>query len=77
MVGYYVLFVVILVITALVTLYHKQIVGWLTPVTRWLHDLKFGWLVPIGILFVISFPPVCSSSILSRYYLILCAAVRT
>jgi len=36
--GYYVIFIVILVITALVTLYHKQIVEWLTPVTLWLHE---------------------------------------
>ena len=36
--GYYVIVTVILVITALVTLYHKQIVEWLTPVTLWLHE---------------------------------------
>lgn len=36
--GYYVALVVILVLTALMTLYHKQIVDWLTPVTRWLHE---------------------------------------
>ena len=36
--GYYVAVVIILVITTLVTIYHKQIVDWLTPVTRWLHE---------------------------------------
>lgn len=36
--GYYVALVVILVIVALMTIYHKQIVHWLTPVTRWLHE---------------------------------------
>lgn len=36
--GYYVAFVLIMVITALVTLYHKQIVEWLTPVTQWMHE---------------------------------------
>jgi len=36
--GYYVALVVILVLTALMTLYHKQIVDWLTPITRWLHE---------------------------------------
>ncbi|KAK0414399.1 hypothetical protein EV421DRAFT_1728635, partial [Armillaria borealis] len=55
---YYVALVIILVLTALMTLYHTQIVDWLTPVSKWLHEQKFGWLVPIGILFVISFPPV-------------------
>ncbi|KAJ3510802.1 hypothetical protein NLJ89_g4469 [Agrocybe chaxingu] len=68
---YYVILVVILVITALVTLYHRQIVDWLTPVTRWLHDLRFGWLVPIGVLFVISFPPLFGHEIVA----ILCGLV--
>ncbi|KAK0200346.1 hypothetical protein DFS33DRAFT_1360713 [Desarmillaria ectypa] len=68
---YYVALVIILVLTALMTLYHKQIVDWLTPVTRWLHDLKFGWLVPIGILFVISFPPLFGHEIVA----ILCGLV--
>ncbi|KAF5350923.1 hypothetical protein D9758_010543 [Tetrapyrgos nigripes] len=68
---YYVALVIIVTITALVTLYHEQIVHWLTPVTRWLHDLKFGWLVPIGILFVISFPPLFGHEIVA----ILCGLV--
>ncbi|PFH48524.1 hypothetical protein AMATHDRAFT_87049 [Amanita thiersii Skay4041] len=68
---YYVALVIILVVTALVTLYHKQIVHWLTPVTRWLHDLPFGWLVPIGVLFVISFPPLFGHEIVA----ILCGLV--
>ncbi|KAG6895245.1 hypothetical protein C0992_002401 [Termitomyces sp. T32_za158] len=68
---YYVALVVILVLTALITIYHKQIVFWLTPATKWLHDLKFGWLVPIGILFVISFPPLFGHEIVA----ILCGLV--
>ncbi|KAF5375564.1 hypothetical protein D9615_009175 [Tricholomella constricta] len=68
---YYVGLVIILVITALVSIYHKQIVEWLTPVTRWLHDLPFGWLVPIGVLFVISFPPLFGHEIVA----ILCGLV--
>ena len=129
--GYYVIFTLILVITALVSIYHTQIVNDLTPVTRflkrWVHrhpdivfwlalfystecsqrgetcqpcchhvsnirfmtllwpidilfdpplfngtpwpfeyqligvaprSYSFGWLVPVAILFIISFPPV-------------------
>lgn len=75
--GYYVALVAILVLVALMTIYHKQIVDWLTPVTRWLHEwawiccsvicilttkhsssLPVGWIVPIAVLFIISFPPV-------------------
>ncbi|KXN80895.1 Golgi apparatus membrane protein TVP38 [Leucoagaricus sp. SymC.cos] len=68
---YYVALVIILVLTALMTLYHKQIVHWLTPVTKWLHDLPFGWVVPIAVLFVISFPPLFGHEIVA----ILCGLV--
>ncbi|KAF8151755.1 hypothetical protein B0H34DRAFT_755977 [Crassisporium funariophilum] len=68
---YYLALVVILVISALVILYHKQIVAWLTPVTQWLHGRQLGWLVPIGVLFVISFPPLFGHEIVA----ILCGLV--
>ncbi|KAJ3557928.1 hypothetical protein NP233_g11619 [Leucocoprinus birnbaumii] len=68
---YYVILVVILVLTALMTIFHKQIVDWLTPVTKWLHGLSFGWIVPIAILFVISFPPLFGHEIVA----ILCGLV--
>jgi len=68
---YYVVLVIIIVITALITVYHTQIVHWLTPATRWLSSLQFGWLVPIAILFVISFPPLFGHEIVA----ILCGLV--
>ncbi|EDR03489.1 uncharacterized protein LACBIDRAFT_307235 [Laccaria bicolor S238N-H82] len=68
---YYVIGFILVVITALVTIYHTQIVRWLTPVTQWLFHLRFGWLVPIGVLFVISFPPLFGHEIVA----ILCGLV--
>ncbi|KAF9476136.1 hypothetical protein BDN70DRAFT_882777 [Pholiota conissans] len=68
---FYVGFIVILVLTALITIYHTQIVHWLQPFTQWLHGFKFGWLVPIGILFVISFPPLFGHEIVA----VLCGLV--
>ncbi|KAF7290616.1 hypothetical protein MIND_01301800 [Mycena indigotica] len=68
---YYVAIVLIMTITALVSIYHHQIVDWLTPVTKWLHSFKFGWVVPIAILFVISFPPLFGHEIVA----ILCGLV--
>ncbi|KAK7036766.1 hypothetical protein VNI00_011432 [Paramarasmius palmivorus] len=68
---YYVALVIILVVTALVTIYHEQIVHALTPVTRWLHDHSWGWVVPILVLFVISFPPLFGHEIVA----ILCGLV--
>jgi len=35
--GYYVILVVLVVITALVAIFHRQIVDALTPVTKWLY----------------------------------------
>lgn len=73
--------VVIGALTALLAIYHKQIVDWLTPfsnklrkyaqlrillttgggtqVQLFVRSLTAGWVIPIAILFIISFPPVC------------------
>ncbi|TFY77770.1 hypothetical protein EWM64_g6242, partial [Hericium alpestre] len=68
---YYVALVIILVLTALMTIYHTQIVHWLTPATNWMKNLTVGWLIPIAILFVISFPPLFGHEIVA----ILCGVV--
>lgn len=36
---------------------HNQIVTALEPAATWMRNLPEGWLIPIGILFVMSFPP--------------------
>ena len=38
LIGYYVIVFVILVVVALTTIFHKQIVLWLTPFTKWVHE---------------------------------------
>ncbi|KAJ7641439.1 hypothetical protein FB45DRAFT_900229 [Roridomyces roridus] len=68
---YYIIGGVILVLTVLISVYHDQIVDWLTPVTHEMKKLKYGWLIPIGILFVISFPPLFGHEIVA----ILCGIV--
>ncbi|PBK98541.1 hypothetical protein ARMGADRAFT_580197 [Armillaria gallica] len=68
---YYVALGAIVILTALLLVFHTQIVDWLTPFSQWLHDLKFGWLVPIGILFVLSFPPLFGHEIVA----VLCGLV--
>ncbi|KAF7329127.1 hypothetical protein MKEN_00173200 [Mycena kentingensis (nom. inval.)] len=69
---YYIILVIIVTVSALITIYHEQIVHWLTPVSVWLRDkLKFGWLVPIGVLFVISFPPLFGHEVVA----VLCGLV--
>ncbi|KIK64267.1 hypothetical protein GYMLUDRAFT_40552 [Collybiopsis luxurians FD-317 M1] len=68
---YYVIGVIIVVLSTLMTIFHDQIVNWLHPVTSRIHDLKLGWLIPIGILFVISFPPLFGHEIIA----VLCGLV--
>lgn len=79
-IGYYVIGTILVVLSALITIYHDQIVDWLKPAANWMkeyvdihscasivcklmaaHSLPAGWLIPIAILFVISFPPVSLS----------------
>jgi hypothetical protein len=83
--GYYVIAIILSVITALITIYHHQIVAQLTPAAHTVKKsviicisslsrfflnpavlllimisprLPGGWVIPIVILFIISFPPV-------------------
>ncbi|KAA1467254.1 hypothetical protein DENSPDRAFT_832262 [Dentipellis sp. KUC8613] len=68
---YYLALTVILVLTALITIYHTTIVKWLTPAANWMKDLTCGWLIPIAILFVISFPPLFGHEVVA----VLCGVV--
>lgn len=62
---YYIIGGIILVVTILISVYDKQIVKWLTPAGNWMRHLRFGWLIPIAILFVISFPPLFGHEIVA------------
>ncbi|KAF8589010.1 hypothetical protein K439DRAFT_1333757 [Ramaria rubella] len=62
---YYIIGAVGLVITILVSVYDKQIVNYLTPAGKWMRSIKFGWLIPVAILFVISFPPLFGHEIVA------------
>ncbi|OBZ72346.1 Golgi apparatus membrane protein TVP38 [Grifola frondosa] len=68
---YYVAFIIATAILILFTVCHTQIVNWLRPAANWMHDLPFGWLIPIAVLFVISFPPLFGHEIVA----ILCGLV--
>ncbi|KZV77371.1 hypothetical protein PENSPDRAFT_707259 [Peniophora sp. CONT] len=68
---YYVLTAVIVAVVALVTIFHTKIVEYLKPAATFLKDLPAGWLIPVGILFVISFPPLFGHEIIA----VLCGIV--
>lgn len=68
---YYVIAILLAVITALITIFHHQIVEKLTPAAHWIKSLPGGWSIPIAILFIISFPPLFGHEIIA----ILCGVV--
>lgn len=39
------------------TIYHRQIIDWLTPLSQKVRSVTWGWVIPVIILFIISFPP--------------------
>lgn len=68
---YYIILVFICVLVALMTIYHRQIIDWLTPVSKKINSVSWGWVIPVAILFVISFPPLFGHEIVG----ILCGVV--
>lgn len=68
---WYLLGSVIATLVILMTLYHKQIVNWLHPVAIKMKELPCGWLVPIGLLILVSQPPLFGAEIVE----ILCGLV--
>ncbi|KAG8984191.1 Tlg2-vesicle protein [Tulasnella sp. JGI-2019a] len=54
---------ILIIITVLLAIYHTTIVHWLEPGARYLKNLPGGWSIPIGIMFVLSFPPLFGNEI--------------
>jgi uncharacterized membrane protein YdjX (TVP38/TMEM64 family) len=61
----YILLTLALVVGTLFIFYHDQIVHAIQPAANWMHNFKFGWIIPIAIFFVISFPPLFGHEILA------------
>ena len=73
---YYVFLVLLLIAIAVVAIYHHQIVIALHPFVLSMRNLKIngvevGWLIPVAVLFIISFPPLFGHEIV----IILCGLV--
>ncbi|UZJ56564.1 hypothetical protein CBS101457_005884 [Exobasidium rhododendri] len=61
---YYIIFIVIILLVAFMTIYHTQIIKWLTPVSQKVRSVAWGFVIPVAILFVISFPPLFGHEII-------------
>ncbi|KAK6343833.1 Tlg2-vesicle protein [Orbilia brochopaga] len=68
---WWIILIILIVIPILITIYHNQIVEWLHPASQKIRDLPFGWVIPIIILFIISFPPLFGHEIVA----VLCGIV--
>lgn len=68
---WHILFIVIGILTVIITLKHDEVVKHLRPWAEKVRDLPVGWLIPIAILFVISFPPLFGHEIIA----LLCGVV--
>ncbi|KAH9937902.1 uncharacterized protein BXZ73DRAFT_21959, partial [Epithele typhae] len=44
--------------------FQSRVEAAIRPAARFLRDLPFGWLIPIGVLFVLSFPPLFGAELI-------------
>ncbi|OCF41811.1 hypothetical protein I317_04417 [Kwoniella heveanensis CBS 569] len=68
---WYAILIIAIVLTALITVKHETVVEFCEPVTRRVRAWPGGWLIPIAILIVVSFPPLVGHEIIG----ILCGLV--
>ncbi|KAG9203335.1 hypothetical protein B5807_02752 [Epicoccum nigrum] len=68
---WHILGIAILIATVLLTLNHDAVVAKLRPFSEKVRDLPAGWLIPIVILVVISFPPLFGHEVIA----LLCGVV--
>ncbi|PWN50467.1 hypothetical protein IE53DRAFT_362357 [Violaceomyces palustris] len=56
---YWIIMIVICLLVVLMTIYHRQIIDWLTPLSKKITAISWGWVIPVAILFILN-PPVSS-----------------
>ncbi|CAI6334206.1 unnamed protein product [Periconia digitata] len=60
-----------LIATILLAVYRDRVIDWLRPFSDRVRDIPAGWLIPVAILFVLSFPPLIGDEIVE----ILCGVI--
>ncbi|KAF2015356.1 hypothetical protein BU24DRAFT_461609 [Aaosphaeria arxii CBS 175.79] len=68
---WHLLFVGIGVATVMLTIHHDEVVEYLRPFSEKVRDLPAGWLIPIAILVILSFPPLFGHEVIA----LLCGVV--
>lgn len=62
---YYIIIIAIIALIVLMTVFHEQIIDWLEPISRKVRTVGWGWIIPVAILFVLSFPPLFGGEIIA------------
>ncbi|RSH79265.1 Tlg2-vesicle protein [Apiotrichum porosum] len=62
-IGWYALGLLLMVGVSLVAVFHRQIIHHLMPFVYDVRGVPFGWIVPIGVIAVLSFPPLFGNEI--------------
>lgn len=68
---YYLLFIAVIAAVVVFVILHRRIIDWLTPVSIKINSVVWGWIIPVAILFIISFPPLFGHEIIG----VLCGIV--
>ncbi|KAK0724849.1 snare associated Golgi protein-domain-containing protein [Lasiosphaeris hirsuta] len=68
---WWIILIIVIILTILITINHDQVVAYLRPFSEKVRGLPAGWLIPIAILIVISFPPLFGHEIVA----LLCGVV--
>ncbi|KAI2475442.1 SNARE-assoc multi-domain protein [Pyrenophora tritici-repentis] len=68
---WHILFIIIGILTVIITIKHDEVVAKLRPWSEKVRDLPAGFLIPVAILIIISFPPLFGHEIIA----LLCGVV--
>ncbi|KAF7972964.1 hypothetical protein HWV62_16546 [Athelia sp. TMB] len=58
-------FVLLLVVLIVFAVLHDKIIIALQPAAKWVAKTKGGWAIPLGLIFVLSFPPLFGADLVS------------
>ncbi|TBU52443.1 hypothetical protein BD310DRAFT_940230 [Dichomitus squalens] len=56
---------VVVIVLILFLAFQQKVVNWMRPFANWMHDTPGGWILPIAIMFVLSFPPLFGHEIIA------------
>ncbi|EJF56011.1 hypothetical protein DICSQDRAFT_164046 [Dichomitus squalens LYAD-421 SS1] len=56
---------VVVIVLILFLAFQQKVVNWMRPFANWMHDTPGGWIIPIAIMFVLSFPPLFGHEIIA------------